>query len=96
MLFILFLNASYVFGSIFFVCELCQQICDGFEEMYKTLEQFFWPSYPIEIRRLLPMVAIFTQQPIEFKVFGSIACCRESFKKVRPLNSINIFIPDLN
>lgn len=83
-------SASYAFGSIFFVCELCQQVCDGFEGMNETMDQFCWPLYPIKIRRLLPIVIIFTQQPIEFRVFGSIACCRDSFKEVSSINQIYI------
>lgn len=86
MLVILLFNACYAFGLVFLVCELCQRVCDGFAEMNKTMNQFHWQSYPIEIQRLLPIVIIFTQQPIDFEVFGSITCCRESFKKVSSID----------
>lgn len=79
-------GASYAFGAVIFVCELCQQVCNGFEEMNRAMDQFHWPSYPIDLRRVLPIVIMFTQQPIEFKVFGSITCCRESFKNVSSIN----------
>lgn len=82
MLVVLFVNVSYAFGLIFIVCELCQKITDGFNKMNETLNQFNWQSYPIEVQRLLPIFIIITQQPMDFKVFGSIACCRESFKNV--------------
>lgn len=78
----IFVTSSYAFGLVFIVCELCQQVCNGFEEMNKTMDQLYWLSYPVEIQRLLPMVIIFAQKPVIFIVFGSITCCRESFKKV--------------
>lgn len=83
-----FMEVFYAFGMIFAICELSQQICDGFEDMNRAMDQFHWPLYPIEVQRILGIVIIFTQQPTDFKVFGSIACCRDSFKKVYSIKSI--------
>lgn len=82
MMFYIFVDGSYGFGLVFVVSELCQQVCNGFEEMNEVMDQFHWSSYPVKVQRMLPLVINYTQQPIEFKVFGSIACCRESCKKV--------------
>lgn len=36
----------------------------------------------LKIQKILPIVIQFTQQPIEVKCFGSVACDRETFKYV--------------
>lgn len=59
----------------------------GFSEMNNTMVQLHWLSYPIEIQRLLPFVIMYTQQPIEFKIFGSFTSCRESFKNVSSITN---------
>lgn len=82
MLVALLIDVSYAFGFVFIVCELCQQFCDGFHKMDDVIGQFSWLSYPNEIQRLLPMLINSTQQPVDLKVFGSITCSRETFKKV--------------
>lgn len=86
MLVIIFFNSCYALGLIFVVCELCQRVCDGFEEVNRTMDQLYWLSYPIEIRRMLTIILVFAQQPVQFQVFGSIACCRDSFKRVSSIS----------
>lgn len=83
---VLVVCVGYAFGTVFVMCELCQQVYDGFEKINKTMGQSHWLSYPTEVQRLLPIAIFFMQQPIEFNVFGSITCCRESFKNVSSID----------
>lgn len=83
---VLVMDLSYAFGFVYIVCELCQQASDGYEEMNDTIDQFDWPSYPIEIQRILPLVMSSAQQSAEFKVFGSITCRRVTFKNVSSID----------
>lgn len=86
MLVVLFIEALYAFGLVFTVCELCQNVSDIFNEIDVVINEFDWLSFPIEIQRLLPIVIITEQQPIDFKFFGSITSSRESFKQVSSID----------
>lgn len=54
----------------------------AFEESSAIVDQFEWYRFPAEIQRMMPLILSFTQQPVEFVCFGSIACNRETFKYV--------------
>lgn len=58
----------------------------AFDDVNDAMGRVHWMLYPIEVQRLLSIVMLFIQQPIELKVFGSITCSRESFKKVSSIN----------
>ena len=73
----------YAFGAVFISCELCQKVSDGCEEFNDQIGQFKWYSFPIGIKRILPIIMIHTQQPTVFECFGSIICNRDTFKQVR-------------
>ena len=72
-------------GSVltFIACELGQRMSDAFEGIEFTIDQFDWHLFPIEIQQMLPMIMAAAQQPVLLECFGSIACTRETFKKVR-------------
>lgn len=76
------LQILYAFGSTFIACDLSQRIERAFEECNDVINQFKWYWFPIEIQRLLPLIMIAAQQPIEIKTFGSVACDRDTFKRV--------------
>lgn len=75
--------ASYAVGLIFVACELGQRISDAFEEICDMIEKFNWYSFPDELKTNLTTILIVAQQPVEIECFGSIACSRFSFKKVK-------------
>lgn len=52
-------------------------------ELYDSLVQFDWYLFPIEVQKVLPICFLSVQEPVEIKCFGSIACTRETFKKVK-------------
>lgn len=74
--------SSWSFGFVYVVCELCQQTTDAYEEFEDILEQFSWYRFPDGIKRIMPMAIYFVQEPVAIECFGSLACSRETFKKV--------------
>lgn len=72
----------FAFGGIFMTCELGQRINLAFDECNEIINQFKWYLFPVKIQRMLPIILHYNQQPVDIKVFGSIACDRETFKYV--------------
>lgn len=72
----------YGFGAVFVICALCQQVTDQYVEVFDIIGQFKWYSFPRKIQRLLPFIILNAQELIPIECFGSIACDRETFKKV--------------
>lgn len=96
-LLLLIINGSFAFATVFIACEIGQQMNDAFEKIYFTVTRFKWYLFPIEIRRLLPIIMANAQQPVSLECFGSIICSREVFKKVsilhlKYLNNPNIIL----
>ena len=71
------------FVTIFGLCELEERISNGFEEIERSFDQLRWYAFPVKSWKMLPTVFIATKFPIQFNVFGNIACSREDFKMVR-------------
>lgn len=69
---------------VFTICELSQRLTNGYSDVNDMIVQFEWYLFPYEIRRILPVILNAVQQPVEFECFGSVACSRESFRKVSP------------
>ena len=69
--------------TVFVICELCQQISNAFEEFNDMIGQFKWYLFPVKVQRILPTIIINAQQPVYLDCFGSIACNRDTFKRVR-------------
>lgn len=82
---VLILEAMYAFGVLIIACELGQRINLAFEECNDMIDQFEWYLFPVEIQRLLPLLWLVAQQPIEIVCFGSKACDRDTFKQVPKL-----------
>lgn len=82
MLMLIMIEAIYSFGLMFFACELGQRTNDALDECSKMIDQLNWYLFPEEVKRVLPIIINFAQQPIAFYCFGSTACIRETFKYV--------------
>lgn len=63
-------------------CEFGERLSNGMVEINDCIDQFNWYLFSLEIRKILPMILLSVQQPVEIRFFGSIACNRDSFKKV--------------
>lgn len=75
-------EAFWAFGGIFFYCEFGERLGQLFTKVDDAMGQLDWYLFPEEIKRMLPVVIINVQQPTEIECFGSISCCRDSFKQV--------------
>lgn len=76
----------YAFGLWFTICELGQRLTDAFEKIEDVTERFDWHLFSLEIRKMLPMILMLVQQPVELCFFGSAAGLRETFKEVILMN----------
>lgn len=80
-------NVNGVIGLAlaFIVCEVGHRLNDTFDEINFTIVQLDWYLFPIEIKRMLPMIIVNTHQIETLKCFGSITCNRDVFKNVSSL-----------
>lgn len=69
---------------IFFTpCEMAGRISIGFDEINDHINQFDWYLFSLEMKKLLLIVMANGQQPVDIACFGSFACNRSTFKKVK-------------
>lgn len=78
----------YSFGVVFIVCEVTQHVCDAINAFDMEISQTDWYLYPHDMKKVLPMIMNVTQKPVEFKWFGSMSSCRDTFRKVIRLCNI--------
>lgn len=64
------------------VCELGQRFSNSFSEIDDRIGKLDWYLLPIEVKRMLPTIILYAEQPLIVTFFGSMSCCREQFKKV--------------
>ena len=76
------LNGFIAFATVFIACELGQRMNNAFDGIDLTIDHFKWYLFPIEIKRVLPMIIVAAQQPVSLECFGSIICTRDVFKNV--------------
>lgn len=74
--------ACYGLGILFLACELSQRLVNAFTEIDRMIEQFDWYLFPLNIQRMLPIIIVVAQEPVNLECFGSISCNRAVFKKV--------------
>lgn len=85
--------ATYAFGEVFIICELCQRLTNKFDEINNAIDQVKWYRLPNKIQRILLTLLINVQQPVFIECFGSISCCRETFEKVSfPYTELNKYV----
>lgn len=76
------MEVIYAFGVLLITSELGQRMNAAFVECSQMVTQFDWHLFPADIQRMLPTIIHFTQQSIEIKCFGNVACDRDTFKSV--------------
>lgn len=79
---VLFLSwqISCSLAFIFLVCNLGHRIGKAFDQIDSTISKLQWFKFSIEINRMLPILIIGAQQPVELHVFGSASCTYENFQ----------------
>lgn len=80
---LMIITGIIAFTLVFVSCELSQRLSNAFDRIDFTVHQFDWYLFPIEMKRMLPVVMVNVQRPISLACFGSIMCTRETFKDVR-------------
>lgn len=86
-LFVAIFYASYAFGIILIICELGQRLTNACAQKADEIGKLEWYLLSREIQRMLPIILIGTQQPIELECFGGVTGIRETFKKVSHMPS---------
>lgn len=72
----------WTFVSIFIYCELGQRVSEAFDGPYDAISQFKLHLFPIEVQRMLPIIIVGAQQPIDLRGYGNFSCTRDRFKSV--------------
>lgn len=70
---------------IFATCELGQRFTNAFIEVDDDLAHLKFYLLPMEIRRVLPIIMIYSQEPLVVKFFGQMSVTRDQFKRVSDL-----------
>lgn len=83
MLLVIISYAFYAFGTLLISCDLGERLSNSYSGIMKKIEQFEWYLFAIELQKILPIIMIAAQQPVEIECFGSISCSHETFKKVK-------------
>lgn len=81
-LFVIIIFVSYGFGIIIIICEFGQRMTNAFEQIDNKTGKFKWYLFPRKLQRMLLIILIKTQQPVELRCFGSVSATRENSKKV--------------
>lgn len=70
------------FGVIIVACEVGQRISNAFENIDFATDQYRWYLFPEQVKRMLPVILMNLQVPVELPIFGSFCCDRSAFKQV--------------
>lgn len=82
----------------FVPCEFGKRMNDAFVEINDSMDQFDWHIPTKEFVKMLLIILVTVQQPVEIVCMGSITCNREAFTKVSCQNSVqfsSIFLWEL-
>lgn len=74
--------------AIFVVCELCERVNNAHLSIAHVVDQFNWYEFPDVMLRLLPTIFINVNETVEFNCFGTMACNRDTFRRVSNLDFI--------
>lgn len=70
------------FTLLFVACELSHRMTCAFDTVNVYIEQLNWYLFPIEVKRMLPMIIATAQEKVALECFGSISCTRGVLKSV--------------
>lgn len=79
------------FIVLFIFCELGQRITNEAFEGYLIVLRSDWYTFPTNFLKLFPIFMHGVQRPIVLCGIGKIACTRDAFKVVWPIQNSNIF-----
>lgn len=77
------LSCISVFMPFFFVvCNIGENVTTAFNSINSSVYAISWYNCPVRIQKYLLPIILITEEPVRIPVFGSIDCCRETFKGV--------------
>lgn len=79
---IAFYRLCYAFGLLFMYCEMGEQISGAFGEIEDEMYEMDWHLYPIKTQKIMLIILINAQQPVEFMGFGNFPANRETMQRV--------------
>lgn len=71
------------FSQMFIFSELGERLSDRFNQLDTAIIYCDWYTFPLKLRKSLPMILEGTQKPIRLRGYGNVPCTRETFKNVR-------------
>lgn len=77
-------------------CEMGQQVTNSFGKIENTLTQMDWHLFPIETQRMMPMLLMVAQQPLEFMGYGNFSATRDIMKKVAQILNLQMLTSFFN
>lgn len=75
-----------IIGAFFFLlvtCEFGGRMTIAHDDIDTAILQLSWYRFPVELKKLLPILMSMSQKEIELRGMGSVACSRETFQRVR-------------
>lgn len=72
----------YCYGSVSTYCEMCEQITNNFDDIQNGFYQLDWCTFPIKTQRMMIMILMASQRPVEFVGFGNCPARRTTMKQV--------------
>lgn len=70
------------FGLVFLFTEIGEQLESRSDEIDEAVNELDWNTFPLRAQRMMLIMIVTTQNPIQVTAFGGIPCTRETFKKV--------------
>lgn len=74
---------------IVFFCEFGHHVLNAFDDLNAAIDQFDWFRFPIQSRKMLPMIMMGCQKTSSIKGYGDILCIRETLRKVKHMLMFN-------
>lgn len=74
---------------MFLACEFGEHLRCAYDKIECEINHLRWYRLSIELRRVLPVIILYAQEPVVMRGLGSVVCSREAFRQVSPQAKIN-------
>lgn len=76
--------------QIFVFCEFGENVSEQFGKLNKAIYKCRWYSFPMDMQKMIQIILVSTQQPVNLRGYGNVECSREAFNRV----SLRLFFLD--
>lgn len=73
-------GSFYAFGLVFMFCEFGEQIKRRSDEINDAICDLDWNTFPLHVQRMMPVILLSVQNPVELTAYGGVRCARLTFK----------------